>query len=260
MNINGINIKRTDKNTVICKVTSFTNELQQIIIEKIASIARGKNGTYFSHNEILREMLDICQNNQNRIKGMIGELLAHLLINKVLENFVPLSCLMNLEEKSFKKGFDIVYCSQQDNELWYNEVKSGSTSKAKRTPTSGTKILLKRAQKDMKNKFSKNSQNLWSNAMNHAQMAANTEKINLAEILKKFKNCMNETPNASNESKNIILTSVLYYDVSSDIDYEVIATYREKLKVGPFKNLIIFAIQKNTYQTIKDFIDQEANK
>ena len=260
MNINGIDIKKSDKNTVICKITSFTNELKQIIIDEVASIARGKNGAFFSHNAVLREMLEICDNNQNRIKGMIGELLAHLLINKEFENFVPLSCLMNLEEKSFKKGFDIVYCSQQDNELWYSEVKSGSTSKVKRTPTSGTKILLKRAQKDMKNKFSTNSQNLWSNAMNHAYITANTEKINLNEILEKFRNCMDEKPDALKKSKNIILTSVLYYDISSDIDYTAIVNYREKLNADPFKNLIIFAIHKNTYQAIKDFINQEASK
>ncbi|MBP5698798.1 MAG: hypothetical protein J6W96_04670 [Alphaproteobacteria bacterium] len=260
MNINGIDIKRTDKNTVICKITSFTNELKQIIIDEISSIARGKNGIMFSHNEVLREMLEICHNNQNRIKGMIGELLAHLLINKEIEDFLPLSCLMNLEEKSFKKGFDIVYYSQQNNELWYNEVKSGSSSKITRTPTKGTKILLKRAQKDMKSKFFINSQNLWSNAMNHAQMAANTKNINLIEILRKFKNCMDETPNTSKKSKNIILTSVLYCDISSDIDYTAIVNYRKKLNIEPFKNLIIFAIHKKTYQAIKDFINQEASK
>ena len=42
MNINGIDIKKSDENTVICKITSFTNELKQIISISMSQNKRDK--------------------------------------------------------------------------------------------------------------------------------------------------------------------------------------------------------------------------
>lgn len=50
---------------------------------------------------------NVLQGN-NRNKGMIGELLFHILITEE-QLYSPVSAFFNLEERSFKKGFDVAY-------------------------------------------------------------------------------------------------------------------------------------------------------
>src|SRR5690606_31574732 len=80
-------------------------------------------------------------------KGMIGELLAHLLLNYTDNNFTSLSILKNKEEKSIKKGFDIIYCEVDCDKLWYSEVKSGKSESGKEDSNTYNDILLNRAKK-----------------------------------------------------------------------------------------------------------------
>lgn len=257
MNIDGICLKKYKDNTILCKIETFSDEVKQTIRNEILSIAHGETAQYFSYQNTLRQLIEIYGGNKNRIKGMIGELLAHILINKELENFDSMSCLMNLEENSFKKGFDIVYYCKEDHEMWYTEVKSGSTTPKKRTSTQGTITLLKRAKSDLKNKIINNDSKLWQNAINHAYIKAATSH-NIKEILQMLSDARNANPKLKENYKNVILTSVLYYDTSSEIDYNIVDDFHASLKNSPFQKIIIFAIHKNTYLAVKNFIYQEA--
>ena len=48
-------------------------------------------------------------------KGMLGELLAHILINNYIEKLKVFSPYFNKEEANIRKGFDVLYIDTIDN-------------------------------------------------------------------------------------------------------------------------------------------------
>ena len=65
---------------------------------------------------------------------MVGELLFHVLMS--IENeYIATSAFFNLEERSFKKGFDLSFFSVENQELWIAEVKSGEKKKSQSNQT-----------------------------------------------------------------------------------------------------------------------------
>ncbi len=134
-------------------------------------------------------IVDICYNDDNfsikkvkkRIKkfmdrgdldrkiGLVAEFFIHLFLNSI---DLKQECLFfNLEEDSFKKGFDGVY-KDADDTVWFMESKSGNVN------TCTHKIKIQEAYRDLKNKFSNETSNdPWINAYNHLKCVDPTDSL-----------------------------------------------------------------------------------
>jgi hypothetical protein len=157
--ISGIKVEKKE-NYALCRIESFSTELQDKIRNELSAIALGAAEIvalpeYNNYHTTLREFLARYKDKtEDTQKGMIGELLSHILIPELFQNLTSLSVLLNKEERSIKKGFDIIYCDIPQSALWYSEVKSGhkttedSSEKANHT-------LVKRAYADIKKNLEK---------------------------------------------------------------------------------------------------------
>lgn len=252
--IDGITIKNDQQNVAICTIREFSAEFQEILRSELVSITRGANSKYTDYITTLKDFTDryISGKSTEWKKGGIGELLTHLLLHRIFENLETISCLFNLEDRGFKKGFDVVYHQVENSELWYTEIKSGGIGENQDSTTTSLQHLEK-AQKDIYTKFRKNKHQIWDNAKNHAYMACQFEQLD--QILKQLQ-C--DSSRIGHENRNIILVSVLFSNISDSIKYEeIIKKYQE---IKDVNNLILLCIHKNTYQRICDFMVEEIEK
>ena len=118
------------ENYSIFYVDRFSDEFKQIIREQLQGVWNGfaeadSLPEFYSYKNTLTSFLDRYNPKTEDIKkGMIAELLAHLLINLQDNNLTSLSILKNKEERSIKKGFDIIYCDIDNNKIWYSSALS----------------------------------------------------------------------------------------------------------------------------------------
>ena len=85
---------------------------------------------------------------EDRKKGMIGELLVHVIL-EIEGRFTTASPFFNMEERSFKKGFDVSLFEEKTSDLWIAEVKSGKKQKQQATASSAIVGLLNTAKNDL---------------------------------------------------------------------------------------------------------------
>ena len=103
-------------NVYICYIEELSDELKEKIIEMLSSIWHGSvdanERPQFNYNTTVKRFLERYQTKTSDTKkGMIGELLSHLLIPLYI-NLSPISIMKNKEENSIRKGFDIVYTDE----------------------------------------------------------------------------------------------------------------------------------------------------
>lgn len=263
--MNGVSVERDrSKRTMVFHIDNLSKDLKQVIREHLSTVCRGENAEkfkakHFSYEGTLKEFLRRYDDKpQMTKKGMIGELLAHILILHYRADLKQVSPFFNLEERSIKKGFDIVLYDIAKEKLWIAEVKSG---KAKASAASKTKALLSLAKRDLVNRFGKSSESLWYNAINGAEVALKAGKIKNSIIEKLDIVLDSQSSGESAESEqNAILISVVYQKMSDKVAFGTAAEMREKiLKEGIFADLIIFSMQKATFSKVANFLRQETN-
>ena len=127
-----VGVTKSD-NVSICIINDLSNELKDYIRNIFVNICQGDRiNISFEYKSVLKDFIERINKNSNKLKndehlkGIVGELLSHALIRYELNNIKPVSVLFNLEEKSFKKGFDIIFIEKNNLELWFAEIKSGS--------------------------------------------------------------------------------------------------------------------------------------
>lgn len=134
--IDGIVLART-KEYAICHIEYFSNELKNVIREHLAAICHGSAKTstgriMYSYKATIKEFLNRYEKKPPKTqKGLIGELLTHIIISEFFPEYDVISPYFNLEERSIKKGFDIVLISKEEHDLFIIEVKSGEKHKGK---------------------------------------------------------------------------------------------------------------------------------
>jgi hypothetical protein len=258
MNIDGITEIKTDKYSIFY-IEYFSDELKAIIRELLRGIFHGFSEieyelqSYTYKNTLISFLDRYKSKDENTKKGMIGELLSHILLHKQDNNFTSLSVLKNKEERSIKKGFDIVYFEFDSEKLWYSEVKSGNPQSENSTEFNLT--LLNRAKTDIIDKITGRRHSTWESALIDVSLMLKGNDIKtVKEILD------NDSPINENysEQKNVILISVLYNDLNDKIDPNSINEHFQNLNTENFSDVIIVSIQKETYVSIANFLEQEA--
>lgn len=159
-----------------------------------------------------------------------------------------ISPFFNLEERSAKKGFDIIAVDSKMN-LWIIESKAGELGKLK----SSTEKVCERisaAKNDLDERLNKHNSQLWLNAVNSVRCALDdtSEKKTIVNILNKNKSY-------SSKDKNVVLGGTVFCMFDTKIDLvKLEKLYDSILKSKKFSKLKLISIQKETYQAIIDFL------
>ncbi len=249
----------------LCIIDEFSDELKALIRTRLTSICHGSSIAQqgkeaYSYERTLKDFLSNYEKKTQKTQmGMIGELLAHLLVSHCDKDMKTASPFFNMEEKNIKKGFDLVMLNTKSSDLWFTEVKSGNvkdeTSKGK------NKQLLAIAKKDIKSKLDSNNSWLWHNAINGAKKVFEKNikfKDKIVEILEESLSSSQDMEE-SGLSKNVILISILYNSLTDKLDSQDIELFRgEILKEMIFREVVLFSIQKETYKKIEDFLKAES--
>jgi hypothetical protein len=262
--INGVSIER-NKFATVCRIDYFSNELKTEIRNRLSAICHGpdavsKKSIFSSYKYTIKEFNKRYRSKSENIKkGWIGELLTHLLLIKTRPNFEPASPFFNMEEGSSKKGFDLVVFDNKLNQIWISEVKSGSAGK--NNADNVNRSLLNTAKNDLKTRLGENETNLWHNAINGAKVALSSGNVKnrINQILEEcYQEAADEDQDGS--SKNVILISVTYKSSTVDpITFEKVKKKGKKISDEKlFRDVIVFSIQKETYDRVAEFLEAEA--
>jgi len=255
--------KYTTKGAEATKIedTYFSDELKQIIREQLQGIWSGFAESdslpeFYSYKETLTSFLDRYNpKSEETKKGMIGELLSHILLSYQDNDLTSLSILKNKEEKSIKKGFDIIYCQLEENKLWYSEVKSGRSETGMDSSTVYNRVLLNRAKTGISAMIAERRNSLWESALIDVSLVIKESegRLNLKQLLS------NDAPNINpNQKKNVILISALYHNLIDEIDeINVSDFFEDTANEDIFEDVIIISIQKNTFETVANFLSNE---
>lgn len=258
MPIDGVRTIETT-NYSIFYIDTFSDEFKQIIRGQLQGVWSGfaeadSLPEFYSYKKTLISFLDRYNPKSEDIrKGMIGELMSHILLNYQDNKLTSLSILKNKEEKSIKKGFDIIYCHLEDGKLWYSEVKSGRSESG--TSTNYNKVLLNRAKTGIEAMIAERRNSLWESALYDvtAMIKENEGRLNLRQLLS------NDSPSInSNQKKNVILISALYHNLTDVIDELSVSEFlNNTIAENIFESVIVVSIQKNTFETVADFLRNE---
>ncbi|WP_332236854.1 hypothetical protein [Sporolactobacillus sp. KGMB 08714] len=265
MTIDGVRCVQK-KTYIVFYIDDFSDDIKSIIRDQLSSICHGpskaskKRVMYNYRNTVISFLERYKKKSSNLRIGMIGELLAHVLIHQFLSDFNTVSPFFNMEEKSIKKGFDIVVYSRGKNELWITEVKSGELHE-KKNSNETLKILLGKAKNDLITRLNENEQSLWDNAINGATVALDNEtdiKNAVISILEEVdESVVNQS--ATSTDKNVILVSTLFADLKDEITEKNINDfYTNTINEKKFRDLLVLAIQKRTYEKVVAFLKEEA--
>lgn len=260
MELKGINIEH-EKGLKVVNIEDFSIELQKLIREQLQSIYNGFSEVkelpkFYSYKKTLKSFLERYNSKSEETKkGMIGELLAHILINNYVQKLKCLSILKNKEERSIKKGFDIIYYQEGQRKIWYSEVKSGNKQK-KKSPNYSTINLLKIAKASINDMFTGNRESLWESALIDASLVLDNseESQSIRDLLTK------DSPSEESSKKNVLLISVLYHSMTERCTLSEIKKFRKDLyDENLFEKILIFTIQKETYEKVENFLITEMN-
>jgi len=108
--ITGINLcQDTESGVYICYIEDFSDDIKEKIRELLSSIWHGsvdaEQRPQFTYQNTVKRFLErYTSKTPDTKKGMIGELLSHLLIPLYVE-LDAISIMKNKEENSIRKGF-----------------------------------------------------------------------------------------------------------------------------------------------------------
>lgn len=263
-------LKYKQDNCTLYIITELSDELKQEIRNYLAVICYGEENISlgiqaYSYQNTLKEFVQRCTTDAsnakkaNRIKGMMGELLTHLIL-RLEKNLSIASSFFNIEERSFKKGFDIVLV--KDSCLWITEIKSGEKHVRHKNATQSIDHLLTTAQKDLAKRLSNHERRLWDNAINAARnaMSCPDEKKAVLKILATY---LSKTVEEQDTSKdyNVILAGNLFHPLTEKIAIsDIQKTYTEIQKEKQFNDILVIATQQETFKDLYDFLQSEAQQ
>ena len=193
---------------------------------------------------------------------MIGELLVHIIL-KIESRFTSASPFFNMEERSFKKGYDVALFESTTNELWFAEVKSGSIQKGQKNASSAVAGLINNAKKDLEMRLKDSNVSLWLNALNAAKLSMSDSNHQKDAVIKLLRQCSDDAVAGNNSSDlfNVVLSATLFHPISERTEAaKVEQKYTEIIQEGLFRKVLIIVIQKETFDAVYDFLESEVTK
>lgn len=256
-------LHNTIKQSFVIHVNIFSDAIKKLVRDELAIICHGEDKVYgnselYSYKKTLKNFLErYSTKSEMTKKGMVGELLTHVLLGFYMKNMKSSNPYFNMEEKSIKKGFDVVLYDSETKEIWITEVKSGH-SKKKEAKEKNTE-LLNLAKNDLKKRLNENNDAIWENAINGARVALGEGELKkvIIKILEKDLTEVNEKVSVSG-TKNVILVSVLYEATIGSIEVKDIEEIQSKISDSKvFKKFVLITIQKETIEKVVSFLESE---
>lgn len=248
-------IERKVGENIILEIRELSDDLKSKMKNQLTEICHGEYALtsglrHHSYDETLKELVSYrIPNRRNGAIGAMGELLLNVLIRDFTDMRI-VSPFFNLEERSVKKGFDIL-AVDSNQELWIVESKAGILSPRLTTSTEKVCERLNVAKNDLDRRLNEDNSQLWLNAINSVRTALddNSEKRTVVAIL-------NENANSiGSDDKNVVLGGTVFSVFNSVIDeVRLEELYKKILDLGEFSKLRLIAIQKATYQAIIDYL------
>lgn len=261
-------VKEAYSDYVLYFVENLSDELKQEIRNRLAAICHGANRTQspfnvYSYKETVKEFIKRYKTNKkasdNRKKGMIGELLVHVVL-EIEGRFTTASPFFNMEERSFKKGYDVVLLETTNNELWIAEVKSGAIQNEQKNASSAAVGLINTAKNDLKTRLNDPNTSLWLNALNAANASMSDSNHQKDAVIKLLGQCADDATkgNNSSDSFNVVLSATLFHPMSEHIEAVKVGQKHTKVvNEGLFKKVFIMVIQKETFDAVYNFLESE---
>lgn len=253
-------------------IENLSDDLKNRIRDWLSKICYGESNAIsgrctYSYKNALKQFLHLydaisetsSQKTENRKKGLVGELLVHVIMLEYYTDYSINSAFFNLEEHSYKKGFDVVLSNNSTKEIWILETKSGEIKKDKNSNET-IKSLLSIGKSDLKKRLNENNDLLWQNAINHAKCYMKEQNGEKEAVLKLLADYAENTTLQKLKSTdiNIMLAGMLFHEIAKKFDDTCVSnTYDGYKKKKEFKDIHLIAIQKSTYAAIVDFLRAE---
>lgn len=254
------------KKYCLFEIEDFSDGLKNNIREQFANICHGSiyagsKRKMYSYKSTVNDFIKRYEEKKDTTKkGMIGELLVHLLVKYYFDEFEIVSPFFNMEERSIKKGYDVVLTEKSKPVIWLIEVKSGELHKGKNSNET-MKDLLNTAKRDLDKRLNEENASLWMEAINGAVISyesSKTMKDAVVNILQDLGDAASDGLNTSVD-KNVITTGVLFADMTDRVLEKTEKDRQQAIEIeGKFNQVYVLALQKGTYEKIYDFLKSEA--
>lgn len=264
MALDGVLISKDD-GYLLCQVHYFSEEMQKLLREELVGICKGLDAVASmrainSYEAVLRELVKRIQlKPENSQKGIIGELLVHLVVRREFPSRRVASVLFNQEDRGLKKGFDLTL-TDDDLDVWFTEVKSGELS-GNTQHVSKMRALLQAARNDLIKKLdSEENYALWDNAISHAERALSSTDDKKDAIVKILDGLYSKSQDKifDHTLANAVLAAVLFDPETGALEKEEVSKSYEKHKDGDeFANLLVIVVQKAAHDTVIDYLNRE---
>lgn len=259
----GIAFEKSEAGSLCFTIEEISDELKEVLRARLSEICYGaakasRNDVLYSYKKTLTAFFKkFDSKSPDTQKGMIGELLTHVLFLHYENDFRAASPYFNMEEDSIKKGFDLVLHHGTSSQIWFVEVKAGECGHQ----TSIKKLggLLSLAKNDLKTALNSERNTLWQNAVNGATVVI--QESGLKEQIETLLESYNEKAAAGKSTStdyNAVLVAVCFSGAqtfATGAEFETRHTTQKGM--NEFRDLMSIALQKDTIQSVTDFLRSE---
>jgi hypothetical protein len=261
--LEGIQFEKSNTGSLCFTIEDISDELKGVIRNRLSEICHGaakasRTSVIYSYQKTLRAFFEkFDTKSTDTQKGMIGELLTHVLFLHYEDGFRAASPFFNMEEDSIKKGFDLVLHHNDTSEIWFVEVKAGDCG----LETSINKLgsLLSLAKNGLKTSLNSERNTLWQNAVNGAKLVIQNVglKSQIEELLEIYNEKAVEGESVSTDY-NAVLVAVCFSGTqafASATEFE--GRHTTQKNMNEFRDLMSIALQKDAIHSLTDFLRSE---
>ncbi len=255
--------KSGESNAWLCDISYISDEFKNIIRRNLSSICHGNYASCSGLNShqyksTIREFLTRYERKlESTKKGMVGEMLSQLILREYLPEYSIASPYFNQEERSIRKGFDIVAYKEGSDQIWLTEIKSGERN-TNQSSNDKCDQLFTLARDDLFTRLNNNNSTLWYNAINSARSALSetSAKSAIISALDKINTEVTNNQFGSSNS-NVFLIATIYSDSTSKVTLDRLNLKYTQLQQDDFNSVVIMSIQKEAFSHIVDFLESE---
>lgn len=263
--LEGVNLEKSETGSLCFTIENISDELKGVVRNRLSEICHGaakasRTSVIYSYRRTLNAFFEkFDTKSADTQKGMIGELLTHVLFLHFEEEFRAASPFFNMEEDSIKKGFDLVLHHKGTSEIWFVEVKAGDCG----LETSINKLgnLLSLAKNSLKAALNSERNTLWQNAVNGANLVIQSSGLkSQIETLLEIYNEKAVAGKSVSADYNAVLVAVCFSGgqaFATGAEFE--GRHTTQRDMNEFQNLMSVALQKDTIQSIVDFLRSEVD-
>ncbi len=246
-------------------VHDLSDDIKDTIRKQLSAICHGQDcansgRNLYNYKNTVREFLRRYEMKSENIRiGMIGELLVHLILSNYFDKFKSVTPYFNMEERSIKKGYDVVLTEVDSPNLWITEVKSGKIHSDKSSDKT-ISDLLGTAKRDLKERLNGENISLWLEAINGAKVSFDSNDTMKSAVINILETWGDDASDGvySSDDKNVILAGVLFSNLSDVIKSENANKKQQEIENEKiFNQVCVLAVQKETYSKVYKFLKEE---